>query len=467
MLATFDDERLVEHLRRGNMAAFEVIYDRHHRGILAYARHLLGSPEEAEDAVQQTFASAYDALVAGDGEIRLKAWLYTIARNRCLSVLRARREQPAELDEISTAGLAEVVQQRDDLRELLSDVRELPEPQRAALVLAEVGGLAHADIAHVLECDVAKVKSLVFQARSGLIERRQARETPCEEIREQLSVLSGGSLRRGPLRRHLKACPGCAAYREEVKRQRQMLAIVLPVIPTVGLRESVLAAAGIGGGAAAGGGAVAALGGAAAAGGGAGSAGGLGGVVAGLAAKAGLAKVAVAVVAGGAAVGGGTYAVTTDGASHDGQPPAVAPASGPAPDSDAPGPAAGPPALVPNFGEQRSDRARERSSPRSQEARERAAERRAERRRAQRRRNDGRGRQPGAAAPDAESRPRATPEGRRAKPEPRARQRGRSEPPAARPVPPVLRPAPETRTEPSPPLTRPGADAPDAGRGLR
>jgi RNA polymerase sigma factor (sigma-70 family) len=316
LLAALDDERLVEQLRRGNAAAFEVIYDRHHRGILAYCRHLLGSREEAEDVLQHTFVAAHEGIVAGEREIKLKAWLYTIARNRCLSVLRARREYPAELDARESAGLAEEVQQRADLRELLADLHELPEPQRAALVLMEAADLSHAEIAQVLECDVAKVKSLVFQARSGLIERRQARETPCEEIREQLATLRGGALRRGPLRRHLKACPGCTAYREEIRRQRQMLALALPVIPSVGLRESALAAVGLGGtgtAAALGGGAAAggaAAGGALAGGGGAASSGGLGAAMGALAAKVGVAKVAVAVVAGSAAVGGGTVAIT-------------------------------------------------------------------------------------------------------------------------------------------------------------
>src|SRR5687768_8757319 len=92
LLATLGDERLVEQVRRGNEAAFEAIFDRYHRGILAFARHMLSSAEEAEDAVQHTFIQAYDAMRRGDRELKLKAWLYTIARNRCLSVLRARRE---------------------------------------------------------------------------------------------------------------------------------------------------------------------------------------------------------------------------------------------------------------------------------------------------------------------------------------------------------------------------------------
>src|SRR3954463_5323304 len=103
LLAPLGDDRLVEQVRRGNDAAFEVIYDRHHRGILSFCRHMLSSVEEAEDAVQQTFISAYDSLRADQRDIKLKAWLYTIARNRCLSILRARREQAAELDDVPTA----------------------------------------------------------------------------------------------------------------------------------------------------------------------------------------------------------------------------------------------------------------------------------------------------------------------------------------------------------------------------
>ena len=242
--------------------------------------------DEAEDALQQAFVSAHADIVASEKPIRFRAWIYTIARNRCLSILRARREQPSEeLDRVSTDGLGDEVQHRAELRELLADMQELPDDQRTALILSELGDLSHAEVAEVIECEVAKVKSLVFQARSGLMERRQARETPCEEIREQLATLRGGSLRRGPLRRHLKACPGCAEFREEVRRQRQLVAAVLPVVPTLALKENALAAVGIGAGSI-GGGAV------------------LGGAGAVLTAKAEVAKVAVIAVATTGAVGG-------------------------------------------------------------------------------------------------------------------------------------------------------------------
>src|SRR5256885_1884297 len=240
VLAAFSDERLVEQVRRGNEAAFEAVYDRHHRGILAFCRHMLGSQVEAEDAVQQTFVSAYGDLVSSDKPIKLKAWLYTIARNRCLSTLRSCHEQATELVDVPTAGLSDAVLERDELRRLLADVAALPWDQRAALVLAEFRAPSHAEIAEIVGCHVLKVKSLVFQARSSLIESRAAQEIPCVEIRKQIATLRGGALRRGSLRRHLRACPACSEYRDSVRRQRQMLSLVLPVTPSARLKYAGL-----------------------------------------------------------------------------------------------------------------------------------------------------------------------------------------------------------------------------------
>src|ERR671916_620315 len=84
LLALAGDARLVEQVRRGNEAAFEVVFERHAPAILGFCRHMLGTREEAEDAVQHTFAAAYRDLQRDEREIALKAWLYAIARNRCL-----------------------------------------------------------------------------------------------------------------------------------------------------------------------------------------------------------------------------------------------------------------------------------------------------------------------------------------------------------------------------------------------
>jgi RNA polymerase sigma factor (sigma-70 family) len=297
LLAAASDERLVKHVRKGEPAAFEVLYDRYSSGILGFCRHMLANVADAEDALQHTFIAAHADIERHDRrDLHVKAWLYTIARNRCLSMLRARREQPsADTIDVVTDNLAHDVEHREELRALLADVTKLPADQREALVLAEVGDLSHSDISQILGCEVPKVKSLVFQARTALIDRRIARETPCEQIREQLATLRGGALRRSHLRHHVDACPGCREYRDEIRRQRAMLGLALPVVPSAALKANVLSALGLGGGTAAAGGTAVAT-----------AAGGFG-----LAAPSGLAKLGI--VAALAAGGAGTATVATHG----------------------------------------------------------------------------------------------------------------------------------------------------------
>ncbi len=249
LLRAASDERLVAHLRRGDPAAFGVIYDRHHRQILSFCRHLLGSREDGEDAALQTFSAAHDALVGSSKRIELRPWLYTIARNRCVSVLRARRET-SSLDDprspparaAAADGLDAVVARREDLRRLVEDLGQLPEQQRGALVLFELGDLSHREIARVLGCEAKQVKALVFQARTNLVSERDAREVNCAAIREELAVARGSALSRGRLRRHIRSCPACSEFAAKVRRQRADLALVLPVIPTASLKSSTFAA---------------------------------------------------------------------------------------------------------------------------------------------------------------------------------------------------------------------------------
>jgi RNA polymerase sigma factor (sigma-70 family) len=249
------DERLVARVRAGDDDAFEAIYDRYYLSLLAFCRHMLGSRHEAEDALQHSFASAYSALRGGDGVEDLRPWLYTIARNRCLSALRAQREElcadELELRPKAFDGLAGEIQLRADLRDLVDDLQRLPEDQRAALVLFELGDQSHEQIAAVLGVRREKVKALVFQAREALLRARRARDEPCADVRER--VATGDVPRRSVLRGHIDRCPNCAAFEQEVRSQRAAFAAIMPVAPTVGLKASILAAMGCGSAAAVGG----------------------------------------------------------------------------------------------------------------------------------------------------------------------------------------------------------------------
>ncbi len=238
------DDRLVSLVRRGDPMAFEILYDRNARELLSFCRHMLGSQHDAEDAVQSTFASAYRALVADDREIDLRPWLFAIARNACLSILRQRRPTAEAIGTIAQrADPAAQVQQRDELRQALTSLLELPQRQRAALILAELHGLSHSEIGAVLEVRPEQVKSYVYQARSSLISERNARDADCREIREQLATARGPALLKSNLRRHVRTCAGCRAYSEVLSQQRRTLRVLLPLAPALALKRRALEAA--------------------------------------------------------------------------------------------------------------------------------------------------------------------------------------------------------------------------------
>lgn len=310
-LAHAGDDRLVAALRAGDEAAFETIYDRYHQQLLGFCRHMLGSREEAEDVLQHVFVAAHDGIRADDRGIALKPWLYRIARNRCISVLRTRPSTAAvyDLGALPAAGpaVAESVERREELEAVLEDLADLPEEQRAALLLWELDALSHEQIAEVLDVRRDKVKALVFQARRSLMSAREARAADCAEIQEQLATLRGGSLRRTKLARHVARCPQCAAFKDEVRRQRTELALILPVAPGLLLKGSTLAAIVGGGTGGASGGAVA------------------GGAVAGGGMASGSAVIAkgLAVVALAGGAGGGTIAVTHGGGGSAPRQPAT------------------------------------------------------------------------------------------------------------------------------------------------
>jgi RNA polymerase sigma factor (sigma-70 family) len=325
-----EDRSLARLAAEGDEEAFAAIFERHHRGVLILSRHMLGSREEAEDALQHTFAAAYRQLVEKGPPDHMRAWLYATARNRCSSVLRARRELPHGEVPATTAWLPDEVERRSDLRELLDDIVRLPEEQRVALVLAEIEELDHSEIAQVLGCRRDKVRALVFQARSTLGGWREARATPCREVREEIAVARGPDLRRAYLSRHLAVCPDCTAFRADVDEQRRRVALLLPPLPiALALKEGVVEAAiaGTTGGAAAAGGAAAGGGGAAA--GGAAAGGGIATAV-----KVG----AAALVIGGAGVAGfGSF-----GGGGEGSPDPPQANSAPAPEQPQPAESAAP-----------------------------------------------------------------------------------------------------------------------------
>jgi RNA polymerase sigma factor (sigma-70 family) len=304
LLRLQSDERLIALTRRGHHGAFEALVQRYQPRLLAFCRHMLGSQEDAEDVLQEVFTAAFNAILADDRAINARPWLYRIARNRSLNHLR--RPQPAGQDSMDVferdggATTADTVHKREEFRQIVADVHELPETQRTALLLREIDALSYDQIAEAMDTTIPSVKSLLVRARVSLAEAAESRLLTCGEVRLELGQVAEGLARTtAPVRRHLKACNRCRTFRGELRKTSRALAAVYPIGPLIFLKKLWVAKVGVGGAGAAG---AAASGGAA---GGSGVAGvaatAAGGLTAGGAVSAGVSTLASKAAAGMAA----------------------------------------------------------------------------------------------------------------------------------------------------------------------
>jgi RNA polymerase sigma factor (sigma-70 family) len=232
---------------RGDAAAFAVVYERHHQALYRYCRSILRHDEDAQDALQSTMARAFAALQDEQRDFELRPWLFRIAHNEAISILRRRRET-GELDELPALGeLEDRVAEREELRLLQLDLADLPERQRAALILRELNGLSHQEIGVVLELSTGAVKQAIFDARSALFSFREGREMACHDIRRMLSDGDGRVLRGRGVRGHLRSCPDCRRFKADIEQRPKALRALAPPLPIGG--AAALLAQRLGGGA--------------------------------------------------------------------------------------------------------------------------------------------------------------------------------------------------------------------------
>ncbi|MDQ1686810.1 MAG: hypothetical protein QOC82_3547, partial [Frankiaceae bacterium] len=175
LLHTQTDERLVDLTRAGNGRAFEAIVARYRKQLLRYCSGLLPA-ERAEDAVQQAFLNAYKAITEGEAELKLRPWLYRIAHNASLNLLRQHGfdhdEVSEEIDGVETPPQA--FERGERLRTVVAAVQELPERQRSAIVLQAVEGRSYDEIATELGVSDGAVRQLLNRARNTLREAAAA-----------------------------------------------------------------------------------------------------------------------------------------------------------------------------------------------------------------------------------------------------------------------------------------------------
>jgi RNA polymerase sigma factor (sigma-70 family) len=245
LLKLQSDERLVAMVRRGNQGAFEVLVARYNARLLSFCRHMLGSREDAEDVLQDVLTASYNALLADERPINVRPWLYRIARNRCLNHLRRNRTIGVDSMDIhfsdNGASTADKVHDREEFRQLLHDIRDLPETQRTALVLREMDALSYEQIAEAMETTVSSVKSLLVRARVSLTEAAEARLLSCDEVREELAEIAEGLRRKqsASVRRHVKNCPRCELFQGEMRKSSRALAALTPVGPLAFFHKTI------------------------------------------------------------------------------------------------------------------------------------------------------------------------------------------------------------------------------------
>jgi RNA polymerase sigma factor (sigma-70 family) len=254
------DERLVRRAAQGDPHAFEAIYNRYHQDLYRFCLAMVGNPQDAQDALQNTMVKVLRALPGEERRLQLKPWLYRIARNESVETLRKRRdsdELDAEAEQGAVASVAETAETRARLRALIADLEELPQRQRAALVMRELAGLDFAEIGEAFETSAAVARQTLYEARLSLRQLEEGREMSCVDVMRELSDADGRVTRRREIRSHLRSCADCRAFRDGIVKRREELSAIapLPLAASAGLLQAVIGGSAAG---SAGGGAVAA-----------------------------------------------------------------------------------------------------------------------------------------------------------------------------------------------------------------
>ncbi len=224
------DRRLAQNAADGEPRAFTAIYRRYHQELYRYCRSILGNHDDAQDAMQATMVKALRALPRQGGDVELKPWLFGIAHNEAIDLWRARLPvaaldsehpdpQPAVENQAAT---------RERLRELVHDLDDLPERQRASLVMRELNGLSYEEIGRAFAMRPATAKQTVYQARQALVQISEGRDMGCDPVRRALSAMDRRLLRSRRIRSHLRECESCCEFESAIVDRSTGLAILCP-----------------------------------------------------------------------------------------------------------------------------------------------------------------------------------------------------------------------------------------------
>ena len=177
----------------GDTAAFAEMFRRYQDEICRYCFSIVGSREDAGDALQNTMVTALKSLPGEERELNLKPWLFRVAHNQSVDLVRAKRpmDEISEHESQSPSGVESEVVARERLRVMLTDMGQLSERGRAALVMRELNGPSLEEIGIAIEVNSAAAKQSVYEARCALREQAKRHEMDCEVVRQKISKRAG------------------------------------------------------------------------------------------------------------------------------------------------------------------------------------------------------------------------------------------------------------------------------------
>jgi RNA polymerase sigma factor (sigma-70 family) len=178
-----DETVLVQRVRKGDLEAYDELVRRYQERIYATIYHMTSNHEDANDLAQESFIKAFQALKTFKGGSSFYTWLYRIAVNKTINFLKQRKNRihlslndldfNAEHDPDLVALISDKTPRRDanltELQEKLNTaLMKLSEPHRLVVILHDVQGLSHDEIAKVMDCNIGTVRSRLFYARQQL-----------------------------------------------------------------------------------------------------------------------------------------------------------------------------------------------------------------------------------------------------------------------------------------------------------
>lgn len=184
-MADKQEKVLIKKSKKGDAQAFEELILSYQKKVLNLAYRMLGSVADAEDAAQEIFIKVFRSLYSFNEKSAFSTWLYKVATNVCLDILRKRKRQNGgamisisrynsqddeyELPiEDNAPSPYEEAQKKEAMRALNCALDLLSEEQRAVIVMRDINGLSYEEIADVMECSLGTIKSRINRSRLAL-----------------------------------------------------------------------------------------------------------------------------------------------------------------------------------------------------------------------------------------------------------------------------------------------------------